>query len=255
MRTNIHIGIPILLALTIFGCGNAVEERKVSKKERYESQLSDLKTELLPKLKEKFDLLNQFRDSFFAIEEVHPPEEHKELQVRTGVGERKGEDFNTLFLNSGYFLENAPFPISYYKHLDNIERLVNGEALVWEERDAYPITELNKFILFCESFASAEYTVLERALQVQDPDRVAEIVKGNNEAFTSGYYKTFVALYKFDSSIRLLDNFVLLATNDTEVKIQKNLDLTYNLLKNVRAAIQKEMQLRYSFSGEIPYRM
>ena len=255
MRTTIQIGILVLLAMAIFGCGPSLKETKKSTKERYTKQLADLKRELLPALRQKFELLNQFQESFYAIKDVYPPKAHKELQIQMGFGDREGKEFNTLYLNSGYFLEDAPFPISYYKHLENIERLVNGEDLVWEERGKYPIVELDKFALFCESFATAKYIVIERALKVKDPDRVAQIVEGNDDTFTPGYYKAFVALYKFDSSVQLLDNFILEATNDAQVEIQNNLDLTHNLLRNVRAIIQKEMQLRYSFSGEIPYRM
>ncbi len=256
MKTHIQIGILILLSILLLGCGPSTEEIQETKKETYQKELAQLKKGYLEGLKEKFRLLESFRESFYGIKDVFNAEEHKEYSLRMGLGDREEESFNTLYLNTGYFLESAPFPIPYYKHLDNIERLVNNESLVWEEEgNLYPITELRKFRLFCENFINAEYIVLERALKVKDPNHTEQIVMGNGDGFTSGYYKTFVALFRFNASQQLLDNFILEATNDRQVEISNDKDLTYNLLGNVRKIIQKEMQARYSFSGEVPYRM
>ena len=203
-KQNSALALTLLIILYLAtGCGPSPEQIREDNIKKYKEHLETFKQDSLELLRSKYELFISFQRDFYEITTIPTPALHKDLKIRMGSGDYKGEDFNTFYLSHDYYLdpENNKFPMPHYKHLNNISRLIKGQDLVWEERgEKYSITEFRKFRAFCRNFAGAEYIAIERDLEIKKPDTETLIKQGKSEVFIPGttrvYLPSFASILK-----------------------------------------------------------
>ncbi|MCG8573321.1 MAG: hypothetical protein MI810_00435 [Flavobacteriales bacterium] len=246
----------VSLFIALVSCGPSMEEIQEENKKQYHEKLSQFKKDSLDIVKAKFDLLIQYQSAFESIDSVKASQEHKEFKLNVR-NDYPNPAFNTLYIHANYYTSSYEhqYPMDSYYHLYNVRRFIEGENLVFDADGDFDesVSKLMDFRIFCHHFVKADYLIIQKDMEFIFPKYQL------NDVFEAGSCVGHFALFSF-TEVKLLDNFLFLATNAEEVSFEvvagQGVDndgiLLQDLFNQCRDAIWFEMEKRYTVSGNLP---
>ena len=242
------------LILLLAGCSQSPKGSQLG----YEETLEQFRTDSLEILKARFDQFNYYDKAFESIAMTMPAEEHKEFSLLVENKYPK-TDFNCLYINKSYYKDgyDHQYDLPVYYHLDNVERLIKGEELVFDSDGDFASSpsKLDEFRGFCHHFAKAEYILILEDTEIVLPQYMAD---GSN-SYVPGSYKGKVVLFDFQEK-KFLDNFEIEIFSSEDVTVETvagqpqddNRILLQDLFNNIRDKILAELKFRYTVEGGMP---